>query len=358
MEDQSKQEIWNVLDQNQLPDNDLLYELSGMLTDDIKQFKSTWDALSINLKRKLIVKLREISEVDFAVDYSAIYQIGIVSHDPEICVTSIKGLSENEDIRLIPQMVKLLQNNENAKVRAASAQFLASFVLLGELGKIPEYKFFEIVSTLISTLTNADEVLEVKCRALESVAYTSIQQVPDLIQHAYNSSEEQMVISAVLSMGRSADKRWADIVVNELLNPNPIMRCEATRACGELQIHKAVSELIDLAEDSDTQVQEIALWSLGQIGGTRSRRFLESLLGSDDDALSASAQQAIDELDFYQNGISSFLGPPSEFNGEGEDSWFTPEGFFIRDEDNTDQEDDQTNNDIFYQLDRDHADDI
>jgi hypothetical protein len=68
---------------------------------------------------------------------------------------------------------------------------------------------------------------------------------------------------------------------------------------------------------------------LGQIGGNRARRILEKFLQSENEALSTAAMQAIDELDFFHNGISSFLGPPSEFDGEGDAVWFSPEGFLL-----------------------------
>ena len=329
MEQRVNQEIWEALEQHHLPDNHAIYELSGMLSDDTEKFKAVWETLPIGLKRQLIIRCKDISEADYAVDFSTLFTIALDSNDAEICVTALEGLEESEDIRLLPSLFHLLQHGSDEIVRATTAQLLAGFVLLGELGKLQPSKFAKILTILIDIYNTPDETTEVRRRALEAVAYTGTHDVPTLIQSAYHSPEDKMVSSAVFSMGRSADKRWADIVQKELLNPGPEMRFEATRACGELQIQEAVPDLIDLSDDSDIQVQGMALWSLGQIGGARARRILEQYLQSENEALNLAAQQAIEELDFSQNGTSSFLGPPSEFSGEGEESWFSPEGFLV-----------------------------
>jgi HEAT repeat protein len=323
-----------MLEQHQLPEKRLLYELSGMLDDDIKIFNHIWCSIPITLKRQLITELRDIAEADFAVDFSAVFIKGLESEDPDICVTAMDGLSEIEDIRLLPRLYILLQTSQYASVRSSAAQILANYVLLGELGKIHQIIFDRVLNELLAAYKKPGEDIEVKRRILEALAYTGTRDIPALIQSAYEGSDEKMMTSSVFSMGRSADKYWAAIVQKELLNPNPEIRFEATRACGELQIKDAVPDLIDLTDDTDVEVQEMALWSLGQIGGSKARRILEQFVHSDNEALSTAAQQAIDELDFFQNGLSSFVGPPSEFIGESEESWFTPEGLLKDNEGN------------------------
>jgi len=64
-----------------------------------------------------------------------------------------------------------------------------------------------------------------------------------------------------------------------------------------LRVSEAVSPLIKLVEDVDREVQEAAIWALGQIGGRRARRVLESCAQSEDETLQAAAEDALAELD-------------------------------------------------------------
>ncbi len=108
-------------------------------------------------------------------------------------------------------------------------------------------------------------------------------------------------------MGRSADTRWAQQVRQELFSPNPELRYEAARACGELQLIEAVSELAELAEDADPEVQEAALWALGQIGGDQARKILEHYCTVEDEATQAAAEAALDELEFLYGDLDDFF---------------------------------------------------
>jgi HEAT repeat protein len=163
--------------------------------------------------------------------------------------------------------------------------------------------------------------LEVRRRALESIAYVSNENIPPIIQEAYAHTEELMRISAVFAMGRSADKRWAKVVVKELNNPSPEMRYEAARACGELRLHQAVRDLVELVEDVDAEVQQAALWSLGQIGGDLARKILRRYAHNDNEALRTSAHDALNVLEFFHGNLNTFFGPPEDFSGVTDLNW-------------------------------------
>lgn len=338
MESHSKDKLWQRLEQKIIPDKHSIYELSGLLDDDINRFEHLWETLPLATRLSLVTQLKEIAEVDFAVDFTAIFNIALDSEDPSICIAAMEGMVDIEDIMLLPRFTHLLQHNANPAVRATAAQSLDRFVYLGEFGKILEKHYTHTLKILLETFCNPDEKNEVKRRALESLAYSSHSDIAQLIKEAYSSPDENLRISAVFSMGRSADTSWADIVIAELHNTSPEMRFEATRSCGELRLQDALLDLIDLTDDADIEVQEMAIWSLGQLGGKRARSTIEGFTDSDNEALSAAAAHALAELDFFENGIDSFLGPPSEFNGEGDGDWFTPEGFLNYDDNEDDFE--------------------
>ena len=149
---------------------------------------------------------------------------------------------------------------------------------------------------LLEAVADAEEVLEVRRRAVESIAYWDEPCVHDIIAAAYQEPAELMRISAVFAMGRSADPAWSDTVREELHNANPAMRYEAARACGELEAKAAVPELIKLVSDPDREVQFAAVGALGQIGGERAKRILEQCARSSDEAMRLAAEDALAEL--------------------------------------------------------------
>jgi HEAT repeat protein len=86
-----------------------------------------------------------------------------------------------------------------------------------------------------------------------------------------------MRVSALFAMGRSYDERWHEAVLRSLDDDDAEIRFEAARAAGELEIRAAVPALVRLASGGDREVTEVAVWSLGEIGGLEAKRALSAL---------------------------------------------------------------------------------
>jgi HEAT repeat protein len=214
--------------------------------------------------------------------------------------------------------VRLLRDDPSESVRAAAATSLGRFVLLGELEKIEAALAMMVEDALLGAIYDPHETLEVRRRAMESIAYSGQAQVQDIIEMAYYDDEEKMRISAIFAMGRSADPLWHEMVIAELDNPNPEMRYEAARACGELEASAALSALIDLIlADPDPEVQEMAIWALGRIGGKEARRVLEACCEIENEALRQAAEEALDELDFLGGHLDLLLFESDDWTYEG-----------------------------------------
>ena len=153
-------------------------------------------------------------------------------------------------------------------------------------------------SVLEETIAKPGEDIEVVRRALESIAYVNDERVREAIDRAYEHEDERMRQSAVFAMGRSADDYWGDIVLEELHASSAAMRYEAVRASGELQLRNGVDRLIALIDDPDTEVQSMAIWALGQIGGKRAQTALERIVEGSGEALASAAAEALDEMEF------------------------------------------------------------
>ncbi|HQK12992.1 MAG TPA: HEAT repeat domain-containing protein [Anaerolineae bacterium] len=319
--------LWRLLEELQeMPEARDLKQFSGLLEKDMQRFAAAWPDLPVAVRRELVQTWSTLAEADFELDFSAIFRLAMHDQDAEVRTAAILGLFEDEDVRLVPQLIEILEHDAVVTVRAAAAQTLAHFVLLGELNKIRPRPFDTACAALTAAYNNPNEDLDVRRRAIEALGYTGIAGVPEMIADAYAHPEARMRVSAVLAMGRSADKRWAKIAYQELFNPLPEMRYEATRACGELSLSEAVPALIELVEDVNPNIQQMALWALGQIGGKQAQRTLEQHIHSENPALRQAAQDALEELDFFHGDLSTFFGPPTEFEGASEGSWAEEDG--------------------------------
>lgn len=294
---------------DELPDQSLLYHLSGLDASEAERVREHWSSLSVDLRRELMVRLKDWAEADFTLDFGAVFRIALDDEDAPVRAAAIEGLWEDQDVRLVSPLVECLRQDEAVEVRAAAAKSLGRFIFLGEMEKIRPKPRSLAYNALLDACQASDEHTEVQRRALESLAYVGSEAVIALIREAYRASEERMRISAVFAMGRSADTRWEDHVQRELFNPNPAMRYEAARACGELQLRDAVSDLEDLADDADAEVQSAALWALGQIDSERAREILEYYCCVENEAARDAAKSALEEWKFLYGDLSAIIKP-------------------------------------------------
>lgn len=337
-----RERLWQELrDREDLPAPELLRSLSGLLEADVQDLRGRWPDLRLELRRALVHALGDLADADFKLDFSAVFRVALDDDDAEIRATSVLGLREVEDVRLIPVLTRILRHDPAGAARAAAATALGDYVLLGELGKVRPELFEATVAALRATYLDEGEEAEVQRQALEAVAYTAEGGVAELIRDAYDAASEAMKISAVFAMGRSADTRWSTIIQHELTSTNPTMRMEATRASGELQLREAAREVASLTDDVDQSVRLTALWALGQIGGTVARKTLGEFVTSADPELRAVATEALQELEFFHGDPASFFGPPSDFSGDAEEPWEIADLFETMADDEDDDEDDE-----------------
>jgi HEAT repeat protein len=290
-----------------MPDQALLCYLSGTDCEESARVAHIWAELPTDLRLSLISRLVKMAEADFTLNFGAIFRIAMEDENAEVRRIAIEGLWEDEDVRLVPPLAQRLEEDESVRVRAAAAQSLGRFVLLGELEKIRPRPREMAYAALLRALQASDEHTEVRRRALESLAYVCNETVVASIREAYDSPSEKLRISAVFAMGRSADTRWDQEVRQELFSTNPEMRYEAARACGELQLPGAVVMLEELTEDIDAEVQQAAIWALGQVGGERAREILEHYSRGVDEAVRSAAEAALEEFEFLHGDLEDLF---------------------------------------------------
>lgn len=279
-------------------DASIFYGLSMLEQDDLDRLRPVWEALPAAYRRRLMRALIEVSETNFELDYSVFARYGLEDSDPGVREAAVEVLWEDQSLDLMEDLISLAQHDDSREVRAAAASALGRFILAGELGDLPESETVKAQDAVIDTLTDSTEDIDVRRRALESIANCGHEIVEEAIESAYNGDERRMQISAVFAMGRTCDDRWGDIVIHELDSADAEMRYEAARAAGELELQEAIPHLSRLAFDDDVEIKDVAIWSLGEIGGREATRVL-NLLAND--------ARARDDLDLL-NSIEEALG--------------------------------------------------
>lgn len=297
--------LWHISNSNERLGTQYLYSLSDMTRERFMRFQEVWPGVEVGRRRMLMRSLVELTELSFEVNFDPVFLVALGDDDSEVRAAAIGGLWENEDQALIGPLVHLLRADEASNVRAAAAMALARFVLLGELEKIDRAPAMLAEQALLETLRSAEEELEVRRRAVEAIAYSGEAGVREIIEAAFYDEDEKMQASALFAMGRSADPYWCKLLVRELDNPDPELRFEAARACGELETRLAVSRLIQMSMgDQDREVQQAAVWALGRIGGREAREALETFYESEDEVLSQVAAEALDEMDLFGDSLA------------------------------------------------------
>jgi HEAT repeat protein len=285
------------------PRDSALSALSNLHGPELEMLADSWMSLPVEHRRSVVASLFRMSEADFEMDFVEVFKICLRDAEPSIRATAIEGLWETEDVVMVRPLVCLLCEDESAQVREAAAISLSRFALMAEIDRLPSRLSELVWDCLWKTVHNPHENVDVRRRAVESLAYFDRPEVAPVIARAYQDSDSKMRVSAVFAMGRSADEKWGDTVLSELERDDDEMRYEAARASGELQLIQAIPSLSRMVADSDLEVRLVAVWALGRIGGAEAKRVLEICYEQGDEALRDAAEEALAELDFAQDAV-------------------------------------------------------
>ena len=272
--------------------------LSDLPRNETDSFRTAWTGFSAARRLELTNAMVEQAEANIHVNFHAVLRECLHDTDALVRQLAVEGLWEDERPSLVGPLVTLLQEDPAFEVRAAAATSIGRFVLKGALGEISELLASQVEQALRTTWFRPHEVVGVRRRALESLAYGDDAAVFELIDSAYYDEDELMRQSAVFAMGRTADRHWARFILDELASPDAAMRYEAAVAAGELSLKAAVKPLVRLLDDPDSHVREAAALALGKIGGRLARRALEFVAQGDDERLADAAKEALQELAF------------------------------------------------------------
>jgi len=277
--------------------NSKLTELSNLNSEELELFKRSWSAITPIRRRQIVYRLVELAEDNLTLNFDAILKYCLKDQDEEVQSRAIEGLWENEEPSLISPLIDLLQPENTETVQVAASIALGKFAMLVEHKKIRDDYLPRIQQALLTAIQDQDRSIEVRSRALESVAPLSLPQVRMTIMNAYKSHNSRLKVSSIYAMGKNCDPSWLTILLEELVSNDTEIRFEAAEACGEIEEEEAVPHLAALIEDPDIDVQMAAIQALGKIGGSRAKECLELCLDNESEVVHQTAEQVLYDLE-------------------------------------------------------------
>jgi HEAT repeat protein len=261
----------------------------------LKLLLADWPRVSLTRKRTLLEELDALLDEDTIVSFDDLARALLTDPDAPVRAGAMRLLAECEDVNLLPAYEKILASDPDPEARAEAARVLNLFVDLGELDEIPEAALHRAEEALLAA--SRDDNAKVRRNALESLGYSSREEVPALIEAAIQREDPDWQASALVAMGRSNEERWSEPIVRMMLSEDGNVRLEAVKAAGELSLPAARLPLINmLDEEEDSAILSAVIWSLSQVGGEDVRTYLENLLDKIDDD---------EELEFIEDALAN-----------------------------------------------------
>jgi HEAT repeat protein len=277
------------------------YEISDLSPEELGQFASAWDPLTIERQRTIATTMVELAEDNPELDFTAIYKLCLKGDDEPLLQIVMDGLWELEDRSVIPALVEVLRSDKGSEVRSAAASALGRFPLLAQEGKLLARDGEIIHDNLMQILEDEEEPMDVRRRCMEALAPFNTMEINQHITVAYESLDPDFRASSIFAMGRTGEVGWLPILLQELQNEEPTIRYETANACGELGEEDAVPHLILLLEDDDSEVQLAGIGALGKIGGPLAKKVLTSLAKDGDANLEEAARIELQDLEFDED---------------------------------------------------------
>ena len=284
-----------------IPHNHLQF-YSDLDPKSLRLFMDIWSSVKPERKLLLLSELLKNLDSDNIANYEEIGRALLKDADADVRAAAIGLLAESNDPKLASTLINIFLTDTELAPRMEAATLLGEFVLLAELEELDEELKARIEDALMTVIRSEDNPA-LRKRALESLGYSARDEMPNIIETAFQRADPTWVASALRAMGRSHDNRWDDDVVSKLLDEDPRIRFAAAEAAGELNIEAAAPIMLQMLEDEeeDDDVISATIWSLSQIGGEDARIYIVNLIeNTEDEDLVAFLEDALENLDFHE----------------------------------------------------------
>ena len=280
------------------------FELSDMLPEELGMFARTWLGIDVERRRGMVSTMAELAEGNPELDFGAVFKMCLKDEDEVVVEKAMEGLWELEDRSIIPGLLQILRSDKGPQVRSAAAGALGKFSLLVQEGKLLPKDREAIHDSLMDTLNDSDQPLDVRRRSLEAVAPFNTGAIRKMMSWAYESDDLALKSSSIFAMGRTGESTWLPLLIKELQSPEATIRYETANACGELGEEDAVPHLISLLQDDDYQVQLAGINALGKIGSPLARKVLLHCVKEGDASLEDAARAELQNIEFLEDPMA------------------------------------------------------
>ena len=300
-------------EQKQAVSATLVYGLSELSAGEWQRLEAAWQRLSSATKRQIMRRLNESSEALFELSYRELGLCGLRDDSAVVRVAAVELLWTDESEQTMGELISLATRDPSVDVRTVAVKALGRFILLGEYGNVSEELAHQAQEVALRLHRDKSEPLELRRRALEALANSSHPQAHALISEAYAHGNHDLKISAIFAMGRTCNRAWQDILLDELDSHDNEAVYEATSACGQIQLEDSVPRIGELALSDDREIKLSAIWALGEIGGRRALEILSQLSEVDEDEETAAVLEvALDTAGFQRRWAGLDLDNESE----------------------------------------------
>jgi HEAT repeat protein len=267
--------------------------LSDLSAADVEQVRAAWLTIPPGLREETLSHAAGLAEERIDLEFAPLARIGLSDPEAEVRISALEAVGDSTSRPLGAQLQKMLDTDEDGRVRAAVAAVLRQFVMAYEFDQFPAGQGEAIVASLRARLNDPSEELLVRALSLEALGPHSAPWMPAAIEHAYASDEREMRLAAVRAMADSCDDRWLDYVFEQGESEDPEFRYEAAVAAGAIGSTDAVEPIAQLLLDDDPRVLLAAIEALGEIGGAAALEELRAFAPHAPEGTETSLENAI-----------------------------------------------------------------
>jgi len=271
-----------------------LNHFTDLTPANLSALMALWPTLSKKRRHNLLQRLNERYTEDTLLSFDVLAAALLSDPDEVTRLQALRLLAETEDIRLIPTLVKISENDSGDDARRAAIVLLGNYIRLDALEEIPEERVKPAQEALLRIYATASPALQ--RAALEVLGYLHNKEISGFITSALQKRDPDWLTSALTAIARSANAQWAEEVLAHLDNAHPAIRRAAIVASGELGLSAARQPLLDLLEEEDDdEIALAAVWSLSLIGGEGVLEMLEILIDDAEDSEDETLQEFLDD---------------------------------------------------------------
>lgn len=206
------------------------------------------------------------------------------SNSEKVRYNAARVLGEMGHSEAVEPLIDVLKNDKNGSVRLYAAR------ALGELGD------GTATQPLIDSL-RLDRNVDVRVRAARALGRLGGKEVVEPLVESLNDENPQVCITATDALIEIGDVA-CDALIESLDHEKVNVRCDATRALGEIRNKKAVEKIIVMLKDEWVNVRIYAVTSLGKLGDVKAVDALIEVMQnkSENDLVRAGAAAALGVL--------------------------------------------------------------